>query len=109
MSSFSNSVFHGGTIRLDNVKYVGCSFNGCVVEYGGEGPIWLEGCSFDKCNWTLVGSALNTLQFLKTMQQEFGEFGAAMISTIFAGIISPASPAESVALPNREELPRQLH
>ena len=102
MISFSNSTFQGGNVRIDNVKYVGCSFSGCVVEYGGEGPISLDNCSFDNCTWMLVGNALHTVGFLTTMQHSFGEFGKAMVNTIIAEIISPKSTPETVNLPDNK-------
>jgi hypothetical protein len=102
MINFSDSVFTGGKIRIDNIHYKGCTFDGCVIEYGGEGPILLEGCNFNNCSWALVGAAKHTIQFLTTMQNEFGDFGKGMVKFIFEGITDPKNRENSVKLPDHE-------
>jgi hypothetical protein len=104
MMSFDNSVFHGGKYRIDGVSYKGCSFNNCTIEYGGEGPLSLDNCTFNNCTWTLVGAAKNTIQFLTTMQHQFGDFGTTMVKVIFEGVMNPAAKINSVNLPDVDML-----
>ncbi len=106
MIKFDNSVFNGGKYRIDGIRYRGCSFNGCVIEYGGEGPISLENCTFNNCSWTLVGAAKNTVQFLTTMQHQFGDFGQAMVKVIYDGIMNPDRNIGSVTLPDADTINR---
>ena len=100
MMNFSGSVFTGGRIRIDNIHYTGCTFNGCVIEYGGEGPIMLDNCSFNNCTWTLVGAAKHTIQFLTTMHNQFGDFGKEMVKFIFDGVTNSKAGLESMELPD---------
>jgi len=102
MINFSGSVFTGGKIRIDGVSYTECTFVGCVIEYGGEGPILLNSCRFNDCSWTLVGAAKNTIQFLTTMQHEFGNFGKEMVKFIFDGITNPQASPKSMKLSDHE-------
>lgn len=89
MSEFKDCTFNGGNIRLDNNTYVNCKFTGCIIEFGAEGPIALDGCNFDKCEWVLVGYAKNTLGFLSSMYHGMGEFGQQMVEATFQNIKQP--------------------
>lgn len=83
------------TIRLDHNHYEDCTFNNCVIEYGGEGPIGLVRCTFNKCGWKLVGSAMNTVMFLKTMYHSLGGFGQTMVEQTFNSIRGDKSESGS--------------
>ena len=100
MKKFSGVVFAGVKVRIDNISYTECTFNGCDIEYGGEGPIMLDKCSFNNCSWTLVGAAKHTIQFLATMHNQFGEFGKEMVRFIFEGITSDKAGPSRVDLPD---------
>lgn len=91
MSKFQNCTFNNSTVRLDNNEYFKCVFDKCVIEYAGEGPISLDSCSFNSCEWVLVGYARNTLQFLSSMYHGMGEFGQHMVEATFNNIKKPQS------------------
>ena len=88
MNNFSNCTFTGQVVRLDHGKYTDCIFQSCTIEYGGEGPITLVGCTFNECEWKLVGAAINTIVFLRTMYSSMGEFGEQMVENTFNAIKS---------------------
>ncbi|MEZ6969595.1 hypothetical protein ACB040_10005 [Aeromonas sp. S11(2024)] len=83
MTKFNNCTFDNTTVRLDNIEYKGCVFKSCIIEYAGQGPISLDSCDFNNCQWTLVGSAQNTMQFLSAMYHGMGEFGQQMVEATF--------------------------
>lgn len=91
MSKFTECKFTNSTVRLDNNQYFKCEFNKCVIEYGGEGPISLDSCSFNGCDWVLVGYARNTLEFLSGMYHGMGDFGQQMVEATFNNIKKPQS------------------
>jgi len=86
MAIFKSSTFIGQTVRLDHGSYEDCIFKNCVIEYGGQGPISLIDCTFDNCHWQLVGAAINTVIFLKTMYENMGDFGKSMVDQTFNSI-----------------------
>ncbi|MDJ1481871.1 hypothetical protein QNI16_15325 [Cytophagaceae bacterium YF14B1] len=78
--------YKGGVISIDNNEFIECIFEDCLIEYGGLGPITLQGCQFVNCNWRLVGPAQNTMLFLSSMYNGFGDFGKQMVDGLFAEI-----------------------
>lgn len=92
MNKFSNSTFTNTVVRIDHGEYKNCLFDSCTIEYGGEGPISLVGCTFRTCNWKLVGHAINTIMFLQTMYSNMGEFGQAMVENTFNSIKGARNP-----------------
>lgn len=88
MNKFSSCTFTGQTIRIDHAQYENCIFQACTIEYGGDGPISLVGCTFNECAWRLVGAAINTIMFLRTMYSSMGEFGEMMVENTFSSIKS---------------------
>ncbi|UPR56967.1 hypothetical protein ITG10_00940 [Vibrio sp. ED004] len=89
MNKFTDCKFENTTIGLDNTIYKKCTFTNCVIEYAGDGPISLESCEFNNCQWTLVGAAQNTMQFLSTMHHSMGDFGKQMVDATFNNIKKP--------------------
>lgn len=88
MNRFESCNFTNQTIRIDHGAYKDCVFTSCTIEYGGEGPISLVDCTFDRCHWRLVGAAINTIRFLQTMYSSMGEFGEQMVEQTFNSIRS---------------------
>ncbi|AGQ94068.1 hypothetical protein M634_22470 [Vibrio parahaemolyticus O1:Kuk str. FDA_R31] len=86
MNNFSNCTFENTTVRLDNTTYKNCVFTHCVIEYAGQGPIGLDSCTFNDCQWTLVGAAQHTMQFLASMYHGMGDFGQQMVEATFNNI-----------------------
>lgn len=95
-----SSTFDSTTVRIDQGRYVRCTFKNCRIEYGGAGPLLLDQCTFDSCTWVLVGAARQTIDFLKVMQNHLGAFGQQMVKTIFEGVMNPSIEARSVQLPD---------
>jgi hypothetical protein len=101
--SIKNIIFESQVIRIELASYEHCTFKNCRIEYGGAGPLQLNGCSFVGCTWVLVEQARNTVEFFKTMQHQMGDFGQAMMKVIIDGIMNPNQPAMKVPMPNSKE------
>lgn len=72
---FSETTFTNTRVDLDGTDYFGCFFNNCVMVYSAEGPVTLSRCSFNECVWELNGSAARTVDFLRSIKQDFGSHG----------------------------------
>ncbi len=83
-----NNKYSGVRVSLDNQSYDGCIFTNCIIEYGGTGPITLNGCKFNNCQWVFVGPAQNTLNFMHMMYHHMDDFGKKMIESTFENIKS---------------------
>jgi len=57
--------FKNTNVQLDGKHYERCKFEDCVIAYGGGPPPTLIENDFKNCSWQFVGSAQNTLQFMK--------------------------------------------
>jgi hypothetical protein len=62
-----NSRYVGVTVAIDGIQFENCVFEKCILEYSGSAPISFTGCTFISCEWSLVGPAANTLQFMRTL------------------------------------------
>jgi len=87
-----SNTYSGVRVILDNQSYEKCIFTNCTIEYGGTGPISLEGCSFNSCQWVFTGHAQNTLNFMQVMYHQMGEFGKSMIEATFENIKNGVVP-----------------
>jgi hypothetical protein len=56
-----------GAILVDGNRYQDCTFERCVLTYGGGVPPSFSNCRFNNSTLTFVGAAANTLAFLKAM------------------------------------------
>lgn len=70
--AFRDQTYNGDTIRLDGRLFEHCTFRNCTIEISGTERINLVGCSFDQCQWVVVGAALMTLQILGALYQDPG-------------------------------------
>jgi hypothetical protein len=64
MECIKDKAFRGETVRLDGKLFLRCSFNDCLLTYGGDRCEW-ETTSFNNCRVVLDGTANNTVQVLK--------------------------------------------
>jgi len=87
-----SNTYTGVRVTLDNQNYEKCIFTNCIIEYGGTGPISLDGCSFNSCQWVFTGHAQNTLNFMQVMYHQMGDFGKSMIEATFKNIKQGAVP-----------------
>lgn len=81
-----NSVFDGKTIILDGTYYKQCVFNDCTIQYSGLSEFGLVGCTFNSCRWSFTGPAANTLNFLRDVYKNMGEFGQELVESTFENI-----------------------
>ncbi|EIV6705582.1 TPA: hypothetical protein ACW71V_004066 [Klebsiella aerogenes] len=86
MMRFISNTFEGGIIKLDGAHYENCIFKNCDIRFGGTAPFGLVGCRFDSCRWTLEGPASNTIEFLRLMYKDMGDFGKQMVEATFENI-----------------------
>jgi hypothetical protein len=70
-------------IPLGETRYVGCTFEGCRLVYGGEAGVQIEDCDFEDTRLELTEEAGNTLSFLQNLYHGFGEDGQAVVENLF--------------------------
>jgi hypothetical protein len=63
VTSIENETFRGDAVRLDGKKFLRCTFENCVLYYGGEPCEW-ENSRFVDCRIVIDGKAHNTIQVL---------------------------------------------
>jgi hypothetical protein len=56
-----------GSVSVDGNRYINCTFEECVIAYGGGVPPSFSGCHFRNSKLSFVGAAANTLGFLIAM------------------------------------------
>jgi len=90
--------YTNSTVKLDNNDFVDCSFDKCTLEYAGEGPVSITGCTFNNVQWVFVGAAQQTLQFLQGLYHGMGEGGRTLVESTFDNIrtLKPMSGPPSV-------------
>lgn len=68
-----DSTFTKMTLAIDAARYVRCTFRDCTIVYAG-GELSLKECTFERVEFSLVGAAANTLNFLKGFGAEGSSF-----------------------------------
>jgi len=57
--------FFGGTVDMDDKRFIACQFFGCTLKYRGREWSWDNMTSFDdRCFWQFEGCALRTINLL---------------------------------------------
>lgn len=64
MEEVEGNEYRQETVRLDGKLFLNCSFEDCLLCYGGERCEW-ENTRFANCRVILEGSANNTVQVLQ--------------------------------------------
>jgi hypothetical protein len=64
VEEIKDKVFRRETVGVDGKLFLRCSFEDCLLMYGGEKCEW-ETTSFNNCRVVLDGAANNTVQVLK--------------------------------------------
>lgn len=64
MDEIKNKIFRSETVRLDGKLFLDCSFEDCVLTFGGDRCEW-ENTTFSGCRVVLDGPANNTVQVLQ--------------------------------------------
>ena len=67
MPAIHGMTFRNETIRLDGQVFENCTFDHCLLQYGGMGSVSLDDCTYVGCNWALVDAAASTVNFLALM------------------------------------------
>ena len=75
--SFSES----DIIQTDGGHFIGCTFDGSILQYGGGEHPKFEDCTLDEVSWLFNQAALRTIQFLQTINASDG--GPAFIADLF--------------------------
>lgn len=86
MNKFISSTFNNTVVELDGNHFEKCVFENCEIVYKGLQPFNLINCNFIACKWKLEGAASNTINFLKVMYKDMGEFGKKMVEATFENI-----------------------
>lgn len=66
MNVTTNQTLSDQEITLDYHKYVGCTFDGCVIIYHGDGPTAADDCQFKDCRFDFRNSASSTFNTLRS-------------------------------------------
>jgi hypothetical protein len=86
MSVFEHCTFDGGVVDVDGNDYTDCQFTGCTIRYSGGGPIKMDSCKFEDCQFALDGAAANTISYLTGLHQGLGETGRDLVERLFEQI-----------------------
>lgn len=74
------------SVPVDGRRFESCVFDRSRLVFTGEGPVEFSGCTFIACNFVFDGAALDTLQYLATINDGLGVEGERLISSIFTSI-----------------------
>lgn len=58
------------TVAVAGKHFVGCRFDGAIIEYDGSSGGRFDQCSFVMCGYRLVGPALGTVHFLHFLSKQ---------------------------------------
>jgi hypothetical protein len=94
-----SNTYDGGKVQLDNNSFTKCSFNNCIMEFGGTGPVELNECGFNNVQWVFTGAAQNTLNFLHGIYSGMGEGGKQLVEATFDNIRGQNVTKSSKATP----------
>ena len=95
-----NNKYTKTKVVLDNNSFEECTFQGCILEFGATGPVGLNKCTFNECQWSFVGNAALTLQFLNGLYSGLGDSGSNLVEKLFDDIRQGISVSSSVVNPN---------
>ena len=59
-------------IQTDDAHFIGCTFEGTTLMYGGNIHPQFEECNFDGVKWYFTDGALRTIQFLQMINASPG-------------------------------------
>ncbi|MGH6913176.1 MAG: hypothetical protein ACREH3_05670 [Geminicoccales bacterium] len=98
--TFKNAIVH-----VDGHSYRGCRFEQCRLVYSGGDLPRMVGCAFDRCRWTLDGSAARTLRLMKAMLLRGGAMRELVLRSLgIAG--ATAAPLPDGKLPGKNSVAR---
>lgn len=83
---FNRKQFKNEEIRLDGNTFLGCSFDNCMMVYGGGPPPSMIDCSLNGVKWSFTEAASNTIQFMSAIYHGMGEGGKKVIEETFTNI-----------------------
>lgn len=81
-----SNIYRCGKVQLDNNSFTKCTFDSCVLEFSGTGPVELNECKFNNVQWVFTGAAQNTLNFLHGMYNGMGEGGRQIVEATFDNV-----------------------
>jgi hypothetical protein len=68
-------------VQTDGGHFIGCTFEGTTLAYGGGEHPKFDQCTLDGVNWYFTGEALRTIQFLQQINASPG--GPAFLGDLF--------------------------
>jgi hypothetical protein len=68
-------------VETDGDRFVGCTFEGTTLQYGGGLHPQFDDCTLTGVNWMFTNAALRTIQFLQMVNASEG--GPAFIADLF--------------------------
>jgi hypothetical protein len=83
---YKSTQFKNDEVRLDGNAFVGCSFNNCVLVYGGGPlPVMINN-SLKDVRWDFREAASNTIQFMTAIYHGMGEGGRQLVEQTIENI-----------------------
>jgi hypothetical protein len=78
--------FRNQVLRIDGKRFEQCYFEKCLLEYGGIEEVSFANCTLRDVDWSFVGPASNTINFLSSLHNGFGELGRQVVEQLFESI-----------------------
>src|SRR4051794_29040113 len=78
--------FRNQILRIDGKRFEQCYFEKCLLEYGGIEEVSFANCTLRDVDWSFVGPASNTINFLSSLHNGFGELGRQVVEQLFESI-----------------------
>ena len=82
-------------VSLDGQHFEKCTFDHCTLQFSGTANVGLVDCTFTNCNWSFVGPAVTTLDFLSALYNGLGPSGKQLVEDTFENIRSGQMPRVS--------------
>jgi hypothetical protein len=79
--------FEGKVVMLDGNTFTGCTFRNCKIVFGASASVMIGPNHFkENVDWTFVGAAAATLEFLSQFYNSTSEGGRELIERTFEQI-----------------------
>lgn len=81
-----NATYRNEVIQVAGHHFEKCFFERCQLEYDGIEEVAFSNCTLRDVNWSFVGPAANTINFLSALYNGFGDLGKQVTEQFFESI-----------------------
>jgi len=75
-------------VLIDGQHFEDCLFEKCLLEYAGTEEVAFVSCTLRDVDWSFIGPAANTINFLSSLYNGFGEGAQRVVEELFQSIRS---------------------